>query len=330
MSRLQELKRESTAKAGFISPMLLLRKSTLPVGDDWVYELKFDGYRAVAFKTGGHVHLRSRNDKNFNLKYPAIVAALSNLRDETVLDGELVVLDEAGRQSFNALQLAGSKKAQVFYFIFDVMILASRDLRSETLERRRRLLQQKILPRLHDPIRFSPELEGTAQDLLAAAKAQQMEGIVAKRRSSLYEAGVGSGAWQKVRTNQGQEFVIGGYTIAVNTFDALIFGYFDGSQLIYAGRTRSGFTPKTRGDLFKRFKKLGRATCPFANLPESRSGRWGQGLTKAKMADCRWLKPVLVGQFEFTEWTPDHHLRHSKFVAIRYDKKARDVRNEIG
>jgi len=105
MSRLQELKRESTAKAGFISPMLLLRKSTLPVGDDWVYELKFDGYRAVALKTGGHVHLRSRNDKNFNLKYPAVVEALSKLPDETGLDGELVVLDAAERQSFNSLQL---------------------------------------------------------------------------------------------------------------------------------------------------------------------------------------------------------------------------------
>jgi bifunctional non-homologous end joining protein LigD len=275
--------------------MLLLRKATLPEGKDWIYELKFDGYRAVAFKTDGDVHLRSRNDKNFNLKYPAIVDALSKLPNETVLDGELVVLDETGRQSFNALQLAGSRKAAVYYFIFDVMILAGQDLHSETLQRRRHLLQKKILPRLSDPIRFSPELEGTAQDLLAAARTQQMEGIVAKRRESFYEPGVRSGAWQKVRTNQGQEFVIGGYTVAVGTFDALILGYFDGPQLIYVGRTRSGFTPKTRADLFRKFKKLARATCPFANLPESRSGRWGQGLTEAKMADCRWIKPLLVG-----------------------------------
>jgi bifunctional non-homologous end joining protein LigD len=129
-----------------------------------------------------------------------------------------------------------------------------------------------------------------------------------------------------MRINQGQEFVIGGYTPGANGFDALIFGCYEGAQLLYVARTRNGFTPALREQVFKRFQGLEIPECPFANLPESRTGRWGQGLTAEKMKECRWLKPVLVGQFEFVEWTPDHHLRHSRFVALREDKTARDVR----
>src|ERR671934_255261 len=144
----------------------------------------------------------------------------------------------------------------------------------------------------------------------------------------LYEPGLRTGAWMKMRVNRGQEFVIGGYTRGTKTFDALIFGYYEGDKLIYVARTRNGFTPVTRAQLFRKFKGLEMNECPFANLPEARSGRWGQGLTKAKMAECQWLKPVLVGQFEFLEWTGDNHLRHSKFVGLREDKKASDVRRD--
>src|SRR5262245_15578194 len=124
-------------RARFIPPMLLARKPTLPEGDDWLYELKFDGYRAIAIKSGGIVHLRSRNDKNFNDRYPAVVSALAKLPDETVVDGEVVAFDADGRQSFNALQLSTSRNSQVFYFIFDVMILGGRNLMREPLRRRR-------------------------------------------------------------------------------------------------------------------------------------------------------------------------------------------------
>jgi len=132
----------------------------------------------------------------------------------------------------------------------------------------------------------------------------------------------------KMRVNRGQELVIGGYTRGTKTFDALIFGYYEGEKLIYVARTRNGFTPVRRAQLFKKFKGLEISECPFANLPEAKSGRWGQGLTKAKMAECQWLKAVLVGQFEFLEWTGDNHLRHSKFVGLREDKKASDVVRE--
>ncbi len=131
-----------------------------------------------------------------------------------------------------------------------------------------------------------------------------------------------------MRINQGQELVIGGYTVGGKTFDALVLGYYEGGKLLYASRTRNGFTPVIREQLLKKMKPLQIADCPFANLPEPRGGRWGAGLTAAKMKDCRWLKPELVGQFEFVEWTPDNHLRHTRFVAIREDKVARQIVRE--
>jgi bifunctional non-homologous end joining protein LigD len=132
-------------------------------------------------------------------------------------------------------------------------------------------------------------------------KAQGLEGLVAKRLDSRYEPGLRSGAWMKMRVNRGQEFVIGGYTRGTKTFDALV-GVHERKKLMNVARTRNGFTPATRAVLFKKFKGLEIPECPFTNLPEPKGGRWGQGLTKAKMAECVWLKPVLVGYFEFLEW----------------------------
>ena len=171
-------------------------------------------------------------------------------------------------------------------------------------------------------------LDASLADILASVKAQGLEGVVAKRSESHYEPGLRSGSWQKMRINQGQEFVIGGYTVGGRTFDALVFGYYEGKKLLFAAKTRNGFTPAIRAELLRKFAGLQTDDCPFADLPEKKLGRWGQGLTAAKMKDCRWLRPVLVAQFEFVEWTPDNHLRHSHFVALRTDKKATDVIRE--
>jgi bifunctional non-homologous end joining protein LigD len=179
-----------------------------------------------------------------------------------------------------------------------------------------------------DPIRYSPVLEGSLKDLLLSVRTQGLEGLVAKRRDSKYEPGLRSGAWMKMRVNAGQELVIAGYTPSAKNFDALVIGYYDADKLIYAARTRNGFTPASRVELYKKIKPLEIQVCPFANLPEKKAGRWGAGLTAAKMEECRWLKPVLVGQFEFVQWTEDAHLRHSRFMALRDDKKAMDVRRE--
>ena len=308
--------------------MLLLRTETLPEGPDLQYEIKFDGYRALAVKSGGKVHLRSRNDNDFNVRYPGIVKALAPMPDETVIDGEVVALDKDGRPSFNTLQNYGSAGAPLHFYIFDLLILEGRDVMGEPLVKRRELLEEHVLPKLAEPIRYSPVLEASLKDLIRSVKAQGLEGLVAKRRNSKYEPGLRSGAWQKMRVNQGQEFVIAGYTPSPKNFDAVVIGYYEGSKLMYAARTRNGFTPASRAELFKKLKPLEISGCPFANLPEKKAGRWGAGLTAAKMAECRWLKPQLIGQFEFVEWTEDAHLRHSRFIALRDDKKAKDVKRE--
>jgi DNA ligase D-like protein (predicted ligase) len=319
---------EKRARAAFVEPMLLLRTEKLPEGKEWLYELKFDGYRALAIKSGGTVRLRSRNDNDFGARYPGIVAALAGLPDDTVIDGEVVALDAAGKPSFNMLQNYGSAIAPLHFFVFDLLRLNGRDVMDEPLAKRRELLEKRILPKLPEPVRYSPELKASLKDLIQSVKAQGLEGLVAKRRDSKYEPGLRSGVWQKMRVNQGQEFVIAGYTPSPKNFDALVIGYYDGGKLIYAARTRNGFTPATRMQLFKKIKPLQNEDCPFANLPEKKAGRWGTGLTAAKMSECRWLKPELVGQFEFVEWTSDNHLRHSRFIALRDDKKPKSVRRE--
>jgi DNA ligase D-like protein (predicted ligase) len=307
--------------------MLLLRTERLPEGPDWLYELKLDGYRALAIKSAGKIQLRSRNDKDFSAKYPGLVEALASMPDETVLDGEVVALDEEGRPSFSALQ-NHDPRMPVYFFIFDLLVLRGRDVMAEPLIKRRALIEKHVLPTLADPIRYSPILEASLANLIRSVKEQGLEGLVAKRRDSRYESGERSGAWVKMRVNRSQEFVIGGYTVGGRYFDALIFGYWDGDRLMYAARTRSGFTHAVREQLQQRFRELETPECPFANLPEARAGRWGEGLTAAKMKNCRWLRPVLVGQVEFVEWTPDKHLRHSRFVGLTEDAYFRARRRE--
>jgi ATP dependent DNA ligase C terminal region len=148
-------------------------------------------------------------------------------------------------------------------------------------------LRTKVLSKLDEPIRYSVALEASLPRLIRSAREQGFEGLVAKQRKSLYEAGKRTGAWQKMRINRGQEFVIGGYTLAPKNFDALIFGYYEGHRLVYVARTRNGFTPALRDELFRSFRGLRIEKCPFANLPEARSGRWGVGLTAEKMKECR-------------------------------------------
>lgn len=310
----------------FIEPMLLEASTSLPEG--WLYELKLDGYRAIAGRVGGTVHMRSRNDNDFSTKYPTITAALKTLPDDTVVDGEVVALDETGRPSFNLLQHAGSSQVRIVFYVFDLLILNGKDVMGLPLQERRKLLETKVLPLLDEPVRYSAALDAPINVLIAHVKEYGFEGIVAKNPKSIYEPGKRSGAWRKMRINRGQEFVIGGYTIGGNGFDALIFGYYDSDGLRFAAKTRNGFTPASRSALIKKMTPLVTDTCPFLGLPEKRAGRWGQGITAEKMKDCVWLRPVLVGQFEFVEWTPDAHLRHSTFVGLRDDKVPRSVVRE--
>ena len=155
-----------------------------------------------------------------------------------------------------------------------------------------------------------------------------LEGVVGKRIGSIYEPGERSGAWIKLRTNMEQEFVIGGYIPGSHGFDALLVGVYEKKQLIFVAKVKNGFVPRIRDEIFPALKALKAAQCPFKNLPEKRASRWGESLTAEKMDQCRWVKPKLVCQVAFVEWTDAGHLRHCTFVAMRDDKKPAEVVRE--
>jgi ATP-dependent DNA ligase len=205
----------------------------------------------------------------------------------------------------------------VVYFAFDVLRLNGRDLMQKPLKERREVLQTRVVPRLPKEIRYSESFRVTADEMIAAVKAQGLEGVIAKRLDTRYEPGERSGAWVKLRVGQSGEFVIGGFIPAGSNFDALIVGAYQGDKLMYAGKVRSGFVPATRRSVFERLRPLVRPTCPFANLPDSRKGRWGEGLTAEDMAKCVWVEPQLTAIFDYAELTPAKRLRHPKFIALR-------------
>jgi len=157
---------------------------------------------------------------------------------------------------------------------------------------------------------------------------QRLEGIIGKQKDSHYQAGKRSGAWIKYRLNRGQEFVIGGYFPGPHGIDSLIVGYYDGDTLIYVARTRNGFVPASRRQVFSKLVHLATPTCPFVNLPETRRSRFGEELNAEKMKKAVWLRPEAVAHIEFLEWTEGNRLRHSKFVGLREDKDARSVVKE--
>jgi bifunctional non-homologous end joining protein LigD len=261
--------------------MLLLPSETLPEGPNWAYELKLDGYRAMAIKTDGNVYVRSRNNRDFNTKYPGIAQALAALPDETVIDGEVVALDETGKPSFNELQNYGSSAEPIYFYVFDVLVLGGRNLMMESLAARRNLLEGAVLPNLREPIREAPRFGVKLSDLVNAVRAQGLEGIVAKRLDSIYEPGARSGAWRKMRINWSREFVIAGYMKGGRSFDALVFGYYDGDRLIYVARTRNGFTPAGRDRLFN---QLEIPTCPLRTCRRRELDGGARGSQRRKCA----------------------------------------------
>ena len=179
-----------------------------------------------------------------------------------------------------------------------------------------------------DPLRLSPLLQAPSEQILEAVRKLGLEGVVGKRTDSGYEPGERSGAWIKLRANLEQEFVIGGYVPGARGFDALLVGVYEKKELIFVAKVKNGFVPRIRDELFPALKALQTARCPFKNLPEKRASRWGESLTAEKMEQCRWVKPKLVCQVAFVEWTDAGHLRHCTFIAMRDDKKPAEVVRE--
>jgi bifunctional non-homologous end joining protein LigD len=243
-----------------------------------------------------------------------------------MIDGEVVAIGPDGKVSFNALQNA-RPNAHLQFYVFDVLIHCGGNVMRLPLEDRRDLLRD-ALRKVQYPVIQSTAFDVKPAALISAAKGLDLEGVIAKRKSSVYEPGSRSGAWLKYKINRSQEFVIGGYTLGIDPFDALVVGCYDGGKLRYVSRVKAGFNPPFRRELFTVLRPFETSRCPFVNLPEARRYRWDVGLTQADMENCRWLRPKLVAQIEFTEWTPDGHLRHSSFVGLRDDKDPREIRRE--
>jgi DNA ligase D-like protein (predicted ligase) len=314
-------------KAEFIEPMECTPVGKLLDAPGWFYEIKFDGYRAIAVKSNSVVNLFSRRHKSFNNQYPHLVEALGELPEGTVVDGEVVALDDSGRPNFNMLAQFRSGASRIHYFIFDLLVCNDHDLTKLSLSERRETMKSAL--KLRSPrLRIAEQFEVTASDMLAAVRQQQLEGVIGKRKDSLYEAGKRSGAWVKCRANRGQELVIGGYIRGTHGVDSLIVGYYQGKDLMYVARVRNGFVPASRRQVFERIRDLVSPTMPFANLPDTHKSRWGDELTAEKMEKCIWLRPEAVVQIEFLEWTAGDRLRHSKFVGLREDLDPRRVVKE--
>jgi DNA ligase D-like protein (predicted ligase) len=314
-------------EASFVEPMDCLSVSKLPEGLEWIWEIKLDGYRVLAVKSGTGVTLFSRRRKSLNRQFPYIAQALADLPAGTVVDGEVVAIDDSGRPDFNLLQNFRAEASRIQYYIFDLLCWKDRDLTRVTLVERRALLKSAVVIR-DKRIRIGDYFETAPKDLLSAVREQGLEGILGKRKDSLYQPGKRSGAWIKYRVNRGQEFVIGGYFPGPHGFDSLIVGYYDEDNLMYVARTRNGFVPASRRQVFSKLKHRVTPTCPFVNLPETRRSRFGEELNAEKMKKAVWLRPEAVAQIEFLEWTEGDRLRHSKFVGLREDKNPRSVVKE--
>jgi ATP-dependent DNA ligase len=295
--------------------MLALAVAKLPHGAPWSYELKFDGYRAIGLKANGRVQLLSRNGKDFAKRFASITAALEMLPDDTVIDGEIVAFDANGRPSFNVLQNQRSKAPELRLFAFDLITHCGRDLIQQPQEKRREILRTQVMPRLPDLIRFSETLEATVSELMGAVREQG-------RRHSREAARQSLRVWQALGrlaknarppTSQPRG---GGCTPGGRGFEAILVGYYEGRKLMYVAKGRGGFTPASRGLVFKQFRGLESEICPFENLPETRRGQWSEGLTAEDMLQCRWLKPHLKATIEYLEWTGANHLRLAAFAAI--------------
>jgi len=309
--------------------MAALTVKKLPEGDEWLYELKWDGYRALLIKDGEDVQIRSRNDKDLTAMYPGIATAGRRQKiKQIVLDGELVALGEDGRPSFQALQHRSShQKHQIVFYAFDVLYADGQDLTGERLDVRRARLPALVTT--DAVLRLSADLPGSAADIVKALRAAGIEGVIAKRLDSTYQPGERSNDWVKLKLERQQEFVIGGYRPdGANGLDALLVGYYEGKELRFAGKVRAGLVPHVRREALGKLKPLQVQDCPFANLPDTDVGRWGGGITADQMREMHWTKPQLVAQIRFVEWTAENRLRHAAFLGLRLDKSAKEVRRE--
>lgn len=330
MSKASPSRRQPATRAQFIAPMKALGVESVPAAGDWHCEIKFDGYRAIVLLNGGKAELWSRNHKP--LDYPEVMPSLAKLKCRSaVLDGEIVALDARGHSDFQTLQgRALGERPPIVLYLFDLLELDGRSLLAEPIETRRRALE-KLLGKGGTSLRLSPTFAVQPAAFLAEAHRQGLEGMILKRHGSPYESDRRSGAWLKVKNSNEQEFVIGGFTPPKNSrhhFGSILIGHYAKGKLLYCGKVGSGFDGPLLASLHAKFLRLATPRCPFANLPLAHRSRFGQGMTATVMRTVTWLKPRLVAQVKFAEWTQDGILRQPVFLGLRPDKAATQVRRE--
>jgi bifunctional non-homologous end joining protein LigD len=312
---------EHASRSAYV-PMLATLAEAVPRGVGWSFEVKWDGYRAIAYVRGGETTLVSRNGNDLTSRFASVATAVSRAAKspDCVLDGEVCALDDQGRSSFSAMQ-QGKPGTPIVYYVFDVLEVEGEPLVDLPLvERRKRL--ERLLDKRNRTVRLSEAFDD-GEALYNAAKQQRLEGIMAKRLDSRYAPGRRTRDWLKVKTHGEQEFVIAGYTKGTgrraSSFGSLVLGYHRGDELVYAGNVGTGFNSKEIDRLLDALRPLKRSTPPFREVPK---------MPKVRRSDVVWVEPKLVAEVEFAEWTHDGRLRAPAYKGLREDKAAEDVRRE--
>src|SRR5436190_13831364 len=294
----------------------------MPRGDDWEFEIKWDGYRIVATVAGGEAELRTRKEQDYTQRFANVSKELAKAlkTPDCVVDGEVCALDEEGRPSFSAMQQA-KPGTPIVYYVFDLLEVDGEPLLDLPLSERRKRLQ-KLLDGRNRTVVFSESFDD-GRALYKAAQERRLEGIMGKRLESRYLPGKRTRDWLKFKTHGEQEFVICGFTKGTgrraSSFGSLVLGYYRGNELVYAGNVGTGFTAKEIDRLLDKLRPLRRSASPFREIPK---------MPKVRKTDVVWVEPRLVCEVEFVEWTHDGRLRAPAYKGLREDKAAEDVRRE--
>jgi bifunctional non-homologous end joining protein LigD len=303
-----------SARLEFVPPMECKETNVVPAGEDWQYELKFDGYRTIATRSNSDVTIYSRNGKSFNARFPGLVEALRGLRAQSwILDGEIVALDEQGRHSFTLLQQSLRNHAPIHMYLFDLLHLDGKDLMKLPLKKRRTLLERNFSA-LPGVLQLSPLLEGDVKTLLEQVRQFEFEGLIAKRRDSLYEPGEEPGTWLKQKTQRSEDFLIGGYVPGRQYLDEIVVGEKRDGKFYFVESVKNGFVPASRRSVFDAIHGTEIDQNPFVNLPEKKGPN---NMDREKMEEVRWVEPRVTAEVGFNERTVHGHLRHSKFLRLR-------------
>ena len=296
--------------------------STPPEGKDWLYELKYDGYRIMAFVEGNNARLITRNGNDYTQRFQAVAYSLIDWASNRamVLDGEMVITDEQGRTDFQALQnyLRKPEGKNLTYIIFDLLALDGVDLRGLPLVERKEKLES-LMATAPKNLYYSKHIRGKGKECFAGACKLNLEGVVGKKADSVY-SGTRNGDWIKLKCDKRQEFVIGGYTLSnkkTSGVSSLLLGFYRGEDFIFAGRAGTGLTERTMKELELKFESIKTKIAPFKNAPEPK-----------KDESITWLEPVMVAEIKFSEWTEENLLRQASFKGLRADKEPRDIRIE--